>query len=357
MTPVHSEGTGTKGASFQRPELANFLANEKIKPAKEIAFTKDIVRGGTDSFLMKIIKANSSLKAYFKDNGYPHTLNGEKFKVKSTLTEIGRYKFVCLAEDETSASKNLVVIKFPKSATDAELCRKLLFEYMMQDHAHTCTYHGMCTVPKPLGFIRYDISNYIMGEKGLAYLFVSTFCPVDPGASITLDLKRALRLHSFKPILTVMEWKNICKYLIEGFESLQKNDIYHNNVRSSDVLLQFYENSVQPVIIGFSSSSREGEMNIDPSQPPPQSFYPNTGMATLTSPHVAPELFQQPHPLPTSDLYGVAHIIEEISRALGLLRTMTLMQNFRQMNPRARDGFGTLKRKTEQQLNTDMQTR
>ena len=259
------------------------------------------------------------------------------------ISEGGRYKYVCLALEKTTKEKNWVVIKFPTTATtDTKKGSKLLYEYMMQHHAHTCTYHGMCTVPKPLGFIRF---NY--GDQRV-FLLVTTFCGVAPGASVSFNLGRAMQKHlNSSPILTLIEWRNICKYLLEGFETLQRNDIYHNNVRFSNILLQFHENSVQPVIVGFANASRR-----ESDKKPPETFYPR--MDPRKTAHIAPELFQQPNPLPTSDLYGVLYVILNLSGHLKFARTAELMRSFRGLAPDKRPGFGVVKEQVLEQLHNDL---
>ena len=302
-----------------------------------------------DSVLKHIIQTDTILLNYFTEHEYPKILNGQNYVVKGELECLG--KQACVAVD-ASNPENFVLIKIPAVNSNLESGRQLLFEYMMQHDAHKRTYFGTCTVAKPLGIIRYNTGNPGPDKSPFAYLMVITFCPVVSETCHTVTLAKALQAQStVKPLLTVIEWRNVCKYLIEGFNTLQRNDIYHNNVHPSNILLRFHENSVQPMITGFTNSSRATAINWSPSKPLPKALY----TYIPTAHHIAPELFQQAFPLPTSDLYGVSLAIEAICVAIRFFRTASLMRQYRQKNPSQRDNHAVLLHKMQLEMTNDLQ--
>ena len=293
----------------------------------------EMPHGPEDQLLKALIESFPELKAYFnnlKDYKVPPILNGNNFKktheldVKAGITEF-------IAEDRPGRK---YILSIPDAGTDRNTLRRYLKEYMLQHQAHTVL-NGTCTTPKPIGFIRTKLD-----PNGLRkYIMVSNFVPLYAGATCTLDLFRALLTHRFNPLISRKEWRNVCLSLITAFETLQKNDIYHNNINVYNILLHFYENEVQPVIINFNHASRG--VNTDPvtNEDGTKTFYSKT---LHKEHHIAPELFEQANPLPTTDVHGLACLIAAVGSQLTLPAVIQYAKDCQAKRPQKRPSFSQL---------------
>ena len=194
---------------------------------------------------------------------------------------------------------------------------------MLLEHAHHVL-NGYCKAPKPLGFIR----QRPVPNEPYEYMMVSQYCPVLPGYYSSLTLVEALALHAKKPIIRKIEWRNICLSLIHATQLLQKNDIYHNDLVSCNILLEISDNRVEPVIIDFGAGTRGKTGNRRPMYGPLSAMQPSS----------TPELYRGPDPLPTSDLHSISYVILRICAFLNLPKLEDYILEYRLQKPEKRDG-------------------
>ena len=279
----------------------------------------------TWKFFERIITRSTRLQKYFEKNGYPLKLIFENYTLKQVLSSGNHSKMVLLAIDNTSLESVVIRVTDDEAEEVTGVGRNLLFEYMLQHQAHEILKKETCAAPKPLGFIRYRSAP----NKPVKYFLVSQFCAVYPGAMVSVTLEQVLQYHSTtpNPLLTMVDYKNVIRYLILGFEKLAEKKIYHNNVHSQHILLQFYENSVLPVIIDFSECCREKSYKIRLRK----TFYEPEPDDVIEKeyPYVAPELFEELNPRKTSDLYGISYVILRVSGMFGLQRTQKVITKYR----------------------------
>ena len=266
---------------------------------KNFNFKRDVLAPGEqDENLAHWIKNTKHFKDYFKDDEPPPPiLNGEDYKVLAYVAR-GSYGFVVLAEERNS--RDDVIIKIPHKPCDGKRICLLINEYMYHKKAYEVMI-GKCRTTKPIGSIRQSLGS----RQPHIYMIVSKYCPLVPGYYSSLTLSEALLLHAKKPICRKIEWRNICLSLIRGVQTLQWNDIYHNDIKLNNVLLEISGDEIVPVLIDFGEacSSTQGD---------------EEKKTYFARPHVAPELLQQQTPHPTSDLYSVVYTILRISTVLEL---------------------------------------
>ena len=270
---------------------------------------------------------DKSLKRHFK-NKLPRILDGANYKVTAMLSA-GEKHLLLLANHRNTNED--VVIKMSVTPMDDKRIYELLKEYMFQDQAHQVL-KETCRTPQPLGLI------YV--RKKEIYMMVSKFCPFLPGYYSVLTLKDALSSHATRPRLKSIEWRNICLSLISAAKKLQKNDIYHNNICHKNILLEVSDNHIVPVIIDFSKASRGERGTTTPLYEP----VPNKESGEQ-HPAVAPELYEQSNPLPTSDLYSVAYLILKVSVYLKSPGMENYITHFRLQDPRNRTDHKTFYKK------------
>ena len=295
---------------------------EKLR-LEHFDFSKDNVKDGEfDDKLAQIINLirDENVSQYLRSHR-PSMLNGRNYKVIA-LVSSGENHLTLLATDRNSNED--VVIKMPVTPMTDKNIVELLKEYMFQQQAHALLKEN-CKTPQPLGFIR-------VRKKGI-YMMVSKFCPFLPGYYSVLTLKDALSSHATRPRLRKCEWRNVCLSLITAVLTLQRGNIYHNNICHKNVLLQVSDNSIVPVIVDFSKASRGVTGKTTPLFEP----VPNRESGEQ-HPSVAPELYQQPNPLATSDLYSVLYLIMKVSVYLQFPNIENYITDYRLKDPRDRDG-------------------
>ena len=322
---VHGE------AYYDRPifEILN-KGLTRIDEAERLSkynFTADVEEGGEyDVRVLQIISNVRHLKSYFKDRA-PPILNGEDYKVTAYVGK-GKNAMILLAEERNSKDDVIIKIIF-EEFTDYTL-RKLLDEYMYQEQAYEVLKSNQCRTTKPLGFIRQKAS----ADKPHFYMFVAKYCPVLPGYYSVLSCDEAVSLHGKKPICRKIEWRNIFLALIKGVEVLQKNDIYHNDLNRGNILLEVSDNRIDPVLIDFGNSSRGKTGRKVPRYKPL-----SKQESDVQFPYTARELFEQPDPLPTTDLYSLVTIILDVAKIIKLPTLENYALRYRQEKPQDREGF------------------
>ena len=319
---------------FVTEGIREYLRELEKLPADHFALPTECNRLDDIKYMKKIVDASNQLRQYYTtEEKYPPLLKGEEFKTTHKVARGGQGSVV-LAKLVNDEDEERYVLKTRHDRSEGK-DRELLFEYMFQEQAHSLL-KGSCTVPEPIGIIRQH------AEPPYGYIMVARFVPLYPGASNNVILKRAAVKHRENPLLSLKDWRRVFLSLITAFETLQANDIYHNDVKSNNILLRFYENNIEPVIIDFglatrSINHRKTAMNPDKTR----SFYTKRPRADIDKerPYICPILYEEESPIATSDLYGVSYIIWFVGNQLQLPVLFGLMQQYRQDEPRDRAGF------------------
>ena len=203
---------------------------------------------------------------------------------------------------------------------------KILNEFRFQEKAHHVLHGSVCTVPKPIGFLR--LKSNPRWKNYLRYVIVSEFCGVLPTVPIGLDLAAVLNCeHHENSILNKSEWKEIILALIDALKLLQDNDIYHIDLQPQNIMLQFLDEgkSVFPVIVDFGRGTNS------------RNWYKRFKGDHDEHKWIDPLLFQyQGNPHPTTDLYSLSYTISLISEKIQLTSLQNEMQNYMKLEPSER---------------------
>ena len=339
--------------------LRTLLAGVEIKAAEpEVLCGESIPE--SDSLMRRLITENEQLRTYFQEHGFPPVLSGTRFTIKNIIGE-GNNGKVVLAEYNSDADENEeeneddeykdkiaemnkgsneCILKVPKHYDGVDITfihKVLLFEYMLQHHAYRVL-KGTCTTPKPIGFLR---KRSLEAANPYLYIMVAKFVPVYSGSPTTMVLETAYMKHKTCPVVGVRQWRDICLSLITAFETLQANDIYHNDLKGDNVMLYFYENNVRPVIIDFGNGCRYNSHYSHRNNDGTRSLLKSRPMAEIRrrKAHLCPNLFSSRHPHLTSDLYSVAFLIWRIAHYVELRVVGEYITNYREIPFQHRPGF------------------
>ena len=304
-------------------------------------FKKDVVDGGGyDEKFMQIIQANKELKEYFQRHA-PPILNAENYKIIAYVSK-GTDISILLAE-ERGGGKGDVLINILHKDCDDDSINLAITEYMFHEKAHQLL-DGQCKTTKPIGFIRQKSRP----DKPYNYMMVFQHCPVSPGPYSVFTLMEALSLHATKPLMKLMEWRNICLSLIKAVETLQHNDIYHNAIMPATILLEVSQARIDPLLIDFYNVSRGRTGNTKPLYASPEN---------RNLPFAVPELYVLPNPLPTSDLYSVTCVIMKIVQYLKFPLVEREIAHFHQQKPRERELHFSLYNKLKEAFTIELKDR
>ena len=140
---------------------------------------------------------------------------------------------------------------------------------------------------------------------------VFSLCSVWKGLPVTMPLFQAIHQENLgKSVLSHDQWKSIFFQLIDGVKKLEDADIVHLDIKENNIMLQFEASGeVTPVIIDFGMAVNPKQCNLTGTflTPVPE---------TERHPHMAPELYTGPKPLPMADLYSVMVVIHNIAITL-----------------------------------------
>ena len=129
-------------------------------------------------------------------------------------------------------------MKVVKNSNDPESMSSLLEEYMFQKEAHSILKES-CSAPDVKGFLIISEDSDLY-HKYCRYVMVCEYCSIVPGHHATLSLHSALVQHEAKrPMLTEKEWKDVSMEIMDALNILQESDLYHNDVKSDNILLAF----------------------------------------------------------------------------------------------------------------------
>ena len=259
---------------------------------------------GSEEDIRETINGNETLARYFESHPMPPLLNGNNYTILSVVGA-GTFGQVYLAQN--NVTKQLVAMK-ASCLEHSRYLGALIKEYMFQKMANNALNGFLCTTPEPKGFVCVH-SNF--SPSGYEYILVSEFAAIFPDAKCTLTIDRAIKEHkNGKPLLNISDWQRVCLSLIIATDVLKANDLFHNDIKTDNVLISFDEYGMaNPVIIDFGNCCHKIN-NIT------QPYYTATPYVDIFKTHVAPELYLQPQPHETSDLYSVAQLISEIGRVL-----------------------------------------
>ena len=284
--------------------IVDYVKNNPLPKCKDVRLHENNYNEDDDK-LAEVIRADENLKRYFGTRT-PDLICGARYRALSYIGE-GSYGVVLLARD-IYTSEN-VIVKIPLASNDDDgYIRDMLKEFMYQEKAHNLLKGTKCAAPQPKGFIRI-VDNTV--PLGYTYLSVSEFIPIVEDARCTLSIYDAMETHvKGNPVLKKEEWKNVLLALIDATETLQKNDIYHNDIKSDNVMLYFDENNKpSPVLIDFGLSSTKKSLNRE-------IYKQHRLKINIFDNYNAPELFLELKPSATSDVYSVARMIQNIGHHL-----------------------------------------
>ena len=321
-----------------RSSIMEYVNNTSMMHDNSLKFQEDLET--TDPLFEFFINVDKELKDYFGAR-VPNILNGAHYKVTSTVGSGAQGKVV-LARNMTD--RKLYVIKMSNEFSNSNVVHHFLREYMFQEHAHHVL-KGRCSVPKPKGIIRMK-----QGDS-LNYMIVSEFCSVIPDVASALSINQALKEHlNHRSILSLTEWKDVCISLIDAVHTLQSNDIYHIDLKTDNILLQFIDDKVKPVIIDFGISVRKNTHKgafgfLFAPGPDTDRMYPQ----------IDPVLFETLTPLPTTDLYGISHVINQLSWILQLPTLRHMIQRYRRQTPAERKPYAVVLAATKTCFDQDIE--
>ena len=306
-----------------RRNFDDYIRNTQL-PNSTITFPKDeLVR---DPIFRTIIGRDDELKEFFGIR-IPRIINGANYEVKAEAGT-GTFSRVIIAKHKTK--HELVVVKMPKTfrVQSEDDLGAMLMEYMYQAKAYRALKGKSCRAPNPRGFIRWRSGQ---GEA-VMYMMVSSFCSVVSQGMIHLSMDKAIREHrAGRPILTTTDWREVCLALIDGLQTFNSGGMCHNDIKNDNIMLHRVDNTFQPMLIDFGSCrslTRRYSAKVFESQ---------RGQNTeALFPHTAPELFHHKNPLPTSDLYGMAHTLATLGHSLKLSSLQTMAENYKKQSPTER---------------------
>ena len=241
----------------------------------------------------------------------------------------GTFGEVYVAYDLTS--NQLVVMKVLKESDHQKLLKDQLREYMYQHIAYSVL-SGPCRAPKPHGFFCLK-NDSLLRNYYCSYIMVSEYISVLPLSCASLTLDKALKEHSTgRPILTSKAWRDVSLALIEAATTLHQHDLYHNDLKANNIMLSFTEDHrIEPVILDYGLASRSSGNGDNPKY-----MYEDGDRESY--PHIAPELYHQADPIPTSDLYSISYIILSISTYTDLPHVEEAVKYYRDLIPEERPG-------------------
>ena len=256
--------------------------------------------------ILNIIRNDRDLINFTKKGReLPKLLSPKNYNIYAQLSYPSTDACLYLATERGTGRK--VVMKVPNEATSAKKLREILKEYMFQSMAYQLLQDSVCTVPQVVGLIRMGI------DDRSRYCLVTCLCSYLPGGDAVLSLAGAVMHAAKNPGVGIREIVQVLLAIIRGLDTLQKADIYHTDVRSANICLQYYNNTFHPVFTSFSGCSRR--INQEMVAAGKKVFY---FKFAKEGGHIAPELFEQVEIHPTSVVHSLAWIVVHAAAILGL---------------------------------------
>ena len=261
------------------------------------------------------------------------------------LVTIGSGKTCRTLLAREKSTNELVIIKIVKK----KYCTmgEMILEHTMQMMAHKAIGKH---APKIKGWLQVhpDSPLAFSDKERIRYFPVMEFCSVIQDQPVALTLSQAIEEHnSGNKILSKKEWANVCMRLLELCNELQENNIHHLDLLTTNILLRFSEeDEVFPVLIDYGMAMRsegnpQGEVLYDPAFEDIEEH-----------PQVAPELYRQNHPLPSSDIYSVSYALGRINdHVLQLPEFSSTLSWYRDLEPSSRPNFADFYSRVQSNLN------
>ena len=310
-----------------RPSVTEYVKNHTLSDCTDVNLIANSYDGVDDGELAYTINNNLELREHFNGK-QPPLLSGTGYDVISNIGS-GCYGRVILAQH--IITKDMVVVKIPLQVDkDPYYLDSMLKEFVNQEKAYYALRRQACTAPQPLGFIRMKSAN---APQGFIYLSVSEYIPVLPNAHCTLTVLQACREHGEgRSLINREEWVVLIQDLIDATNTLLNNDISHNDIKEDNIMIQ-YRSDGRPklVLIDYGLTTKQITSNYHP-------MFELPSDCSIYDSHNAPELFFESSPLPTSDLYSVAKLVEFIGHYLQLGAVKKMASEYCLVSPRLRKG-------------------
>ena len=321
------------------------VRNIKLCQKLDINFSLDCVSSAAEpllSILKRTIKNDKELDEHFTSEP-PRILNGKDYCVMT-----GNGRPIQIAKTDSSLiimgldtkSKKLVAVKI---IYDVRMSlQNMLVEFMLQEKAHKILSGSSCKTPKPIGFLHL---KQCMKFQMFPLLIVMPFCGFLHNYLIGVSLEEAL-LHDFNKVkdeqrlVDRKDYAGLCLGLINAVTLLQRNGIYHLDIKPGNIMLQHIQDGltskVFPLLIDYGLSVAQTSRD----------WIPFKGKAS-TFPHTPPEMFQQAKPHPTSDLFSVAYVIKCVGSCLKMRNLKEDMAKYLKDQPSQRQDSDFLQGKIE----------
>ena len=308
-----------------RPSVTDYFNNHTLSECTDIDLIANSYDGIDDGELASTIENNLDLREHFNGR-QPPLLSGTGYEVVGNIGS-GCNGRVIMAKHVIT--KDMVIVKIPLQL-DHNYLDNMLMEFANQEKAYHALKGHACSAPQPLGIMRMRSDNT---PRGFIYLSVSEYLPVVANADCSLTLDKACQEHcEGRALLTGEEWMVLIQDLIEATHTLLNNDISHNDIKQDNIIIQFRsDNTPKFVLIDFGMATKLITSNSQPmfEVPKERSIYDN---------HNAPELFFEPSPLPTSDLYSIAKLTQLIGRDIQMAAVEKMAMEYCLVRPPFRKG-------------------
>ena len=107
------------------------------------------------------------------------------------------------------------------------------------------------------------MENNLVDCSSVEYMMVCEFCSAIPGECSPLSVIQTLTKHSKGPLLSAKESSEVIRKLIRAAEKLNGADFYHIDLKPDNVMLQFTNNRVEPIIIDYGTATRQERSEKD----------------------------------------------------------------------------------------------
>ena len=322
-------------------DLYKFCKNKEVNVEKEAVSLSMYGNEQWDEedveHIVRTINQDLQLKELFGNN-MPQFLSSEGFEVKMNTKKspviIGEGVECSILFAEETRTQKLVAVKLFKNK-DYNIVQ-FLREYAYTRMSHNVL-NGHVKGMEMKGIISL---NRTVSESTFKYAMVLEFASLIPGSSATLTLNEAIDLgYELKfNIISQQNWAQIILALISATEQLKDNQICHLDLHGNNIMLGFTEKGVTLIIIDFGDAKGFYGSKHEP-------LYKRKGDEDEVDGYIAPELFHQGIPLPTSDLYSVTYFALEIAELIGLERLGKVFKKFRKSDPVNRKKHAKLQRK------------
>ena len=328
--------------SFKNPDhcvrkaIMDYHKKHLLETSNSVCFHKGVSLNnntGGDYLLQARIRWSKELADCFGDHS-PSILSGADYTFctpQHNNLRVGEGSFGLVVLGQEINTKKLVIGKLIKKKDEDEdgeqAIYSMLKEYMYQWRAFNILQKAQTTnpekdiagVPQPIGFLK--IKN-TRKHRFCEYMLVSEYCSLLPDASSAMSMAEALNANrDNRAILSLREWRDVSVGLLRASHELQKHDVYHNDLKPPNVMIEFKHGKVRPHIIDFGLASTS--INYSESHRPMFDI-----KYEKRCPQTAPELFRRPTPLDSSDLYSYGHILFQMGEKMNMKGLRDLSQYY-----------------------------